>query len=61
LEVVEALDGPLRGAAPVVSSKDGGALDRRLAAVCLAVTQKERKILAGVTVADLAKRRRQSK
>jgi hypothetical protein len=30
-------------------------------AVCQEVTQKERKILAGVTVADLAKRRRQSK
>src|SRR5262245_42980228 len=33
LEIVEAVDGPLRGLAPAVEAADGGQLDRQLAAI----------------------------
>jgi Rrf2 family protein len=34
LEIVEGVDGPLRGLAPAVEAPDGGKLNRQLAAVC---------------------------
>src|SRR5262249_21797603 len=51
LEVVEASEGPLRGLAPEVG---GGALDRRLQAVCERVAGGVRERLGRVTVKDLA-------
>jgi Rrf2 family protein len=54
LEVVETVEGPLSGVAQPVG-KEGAALDRRLQAVCDAVTAVVRGRLAAVTLAELAK------
>jgi Rrf2 family protein len=56
LEVVEAVDGPVRGLAPEVGA--GGALGRKLQAVCDKVAGVVREGLGGVTVKDLAGGRR---
>ena len=50
LEVVEAIEGPVRGAAPPV----GGPLDARLQAVCDAAAGLTRQALAKVRLSDLA-------
>jgi Rrf2 family protein len=55
LEAVEPIEGPWRGVTPPVGNQEGGALNRRLAVVCQRVTAQERKVLGGVSVADLAK------
>jgi Rrf2 family protein len=53
LEVVEAVDGPLRGEAPVVSQlKDG--LDARFGEICAEVAILVRRRLGRVRLADLA-------
>ena len=54
LEVIEAVDGPLRAEAPPVS-KDGAALDRRLQAACDEALALVRGRLARVTLAELAR------
>jgi Rrf2 family protein len=54
LEVIEAVDGPLRGEAPPVS-KAGAALDRRLQAVCDEALALARGRLARATLAELAR------
>jgi Rrf2 family protein len=54
LEIVEAVDGPLRGLAPVVDMAGGGALDRHLAEVCDAAADATRKQLQKVRLSDLA-------
>jgi Rrf2 family protein len=54
LEVVEAVDGPLRALAEPVG-KEGAALDRRLQAVCDEALALVRERLAKVTLADLAR------
>jgi Rrf2 family protein len=54
LEVVEAVDGPIRGLAPAVESAAGARLDEQLAAVCDAAAAATRKELAKVRLADLA-------
>jgi Rrf2 family protein len=56
LEIVEAVEGPLRGVAPSVG-KEGADLDRRLQAVCDAVAAVVRERLAAVTLEELAKGR----
>jgi Rrf2 family protein len=61
LEVVEAVEGTLRCEAVPLGGKAGAALDRRLEQACRRATQAERKVLAGVTVADLAGRQRRKK
>ena len=54
LEVVEAVDGPLRAmVAPV--NKEGTALDKRLQAVCDGAVAPVRERLANVTLAELAR------
>jgi DNA-binding IscR family transcriptional regulator len=56
LEVVEAVDGPIRGDAPPVGTgKDGMAFDKRLQAVCDGAVVLVRERLAKVTLAELAK------
>jgi Rrf2 family protein len=55
LEVVEAVDGPVRGEAPAVGQNGGAALDRRLGAVCEDAGSLARQRLAKVTLAELAK------
>src|SRR5260370_22458868 len=53
LEIVEAVDGPLRGEAPAVGNASAASLDRPLAAVCAEAARLTRDVLAGVTLADL--------
>ncbi|HZY84455.1 MAG TPA: Rrf2 family transcriptional regulator [Gemmataceae bacterium] len=52
LEVVEAVDGPVRGDAPRVG--EGGGLDSRLGAVCERVAEEVRRRLGQVRLSDLA-------
>jgi Rrf2 family protein len=54
LEVVEAVEGPLRGLAEPVG-KEGAALNKRLQVVCDEVAALVRERLAAVTLAELAK------
>jgi Rrf2 family protein len=53
LEVVEAVDGPVRGDVPLVGDDQGG-LGPRLAAVCERVADLVRRRLGAVRLADLA-------
>jgi Rrf2 family protein len=55
LEVVEAVDGPIRGEAPPVGHGNAAALDRRLQEQCDAVAVLTRERLAKVSLADLAR------
>jgi Rrf2 family protein len=55
LEVVEAVDGPLRAVVKPVG-KEGAAVDKRLQAICDAVAAQVRERLATVTLAGLAAR-----
>jgi Rrf2 family protein len=55
LEVVEAVDGPIRGQAPGVTDKG---LERRLQALCDQVAEATRAKLAKVKLSDLAGQRR---
>jgi len=55
LEVVEAVDGPIRGLAEPVGDGEGRALDKRLQAVCEEAAALVRERLAKVTLAELAK------
>ena len=55
LEVVEAVDGPIRGEAPPVGSGAAAALDRRLQEECDAAAVLIRERLAKVSLADLAR------
>jgi Rrf2 family protein len=57
LEIIEGVDGPLRGEAPLVAQGAGAALDARLQEVCDAVTVVVRERLAKVSLADLARAR----
>jgi Rrf2 family protein len=54
LDVVEALDGPVRGEAPGVGGRGHAQLDGRLQKVCEGVAELVRRRLRRVTVADLA-------
>jgi Rrf2 family protein len=54
LDVVEAVDAPLRGRADAVGGEEHARLDRRLQAVCDAVAEGVRRRLAEVSLADLA-------
>jgi Rrf2 family protein len=54
LEVVEAVDGPVRGLVPAVEAPDGGKLNRGLAEVCEAAADTTRKELQKVRLSALA-------
>ena len=54
LEVVEAVDGPVRGEAPRVGGGEHARFDAQLQAVCEGVAELVRRRLRRVTVADLA-------
>jgi Rrf2 family protein len=54
LDVVEAVEGPVRGGSDPVSSRDGGKLDRKLAEICDAAAEGFRQELAGVSLGYLA-------
>jgi Rrf2 family protein len=55
LQVVEAVDGPIRGAVPPVGKGAAAALDKHLGAVCEQAAALVRGRLAKVTLADLAR------
>ena len=55
LEVVEAVDGPIRGDAPAVGRGGAAALDRRLQQMCDEAAALAHERLAKVTLAELAK------
>jgi Rrf2 family protein len=57
LEVVEAVDGPIRSEAPGVGKNGGAALDRKLQAVCDAAADLTRQRLAKTTLAELLRGR----
>jgi Rrf2 family protein len=59
LDVVEAVDSPLRGEAPEVGGNE--ALNRRLQAICDRATETQRRLLAGVSVGDLANANRKTR
>jgi Rrf2 family protein len=56
LEVVEAVEGPLRGQAPALGGGKHARLDARLQRVCEAVAETVRRRLGRVSLADLAGR-----
>jgi Rrf2 family protein len=53
LQIVEAVDGPLRAEAPQ-ASEHGAALDKRLQAVCEDAARLVRPVLEGISLASLA-------
>ena len=53
LEVVEAVDGPIRGQAPVIEEATGP-LNRKLEAVCKTTADAVRKLLEKVKISELA-------
>ena len=55
LEIIEAVDGPIRGEVPQAEAKNEQALIHRLGEICQRITDHDRKELAKVTVADLLK------
>lgn len=54
LEVVEAVDGPIRGQAPLSQNEGDGHLDRRLEAICNQTAEQVRKQLGKVKMSELA-------
>jgi Rrf2 family protein len=54
LEVVEAVDGPIRGQAPLSQVEGDGQLDRRLEMICDQSAEQIRKQLQKVRIAELA-------
>ena len=57
LEVVEAVDGPIRGMAPLNPRESDHTLHRRLDQVCSQIADQMRKQLGKVRVSDLANHR----
>ena len=53
MDVVEAVDGPLRGVVPEVAGQGKGKLDERLQEVCNRTAELVRQRLRKVTVLDL--------
>jgi Rrf2 family protein len=53
LEIVEAVDGPIRGQAPFTNSEGDGALNANLEKVCKAAADQTKKTLDRVKVSDL--------
>ena len=56
LDVVEAVDGPIRGAAPVNPKKPESLLDRKLEKVCSDIADSLRKHLGKVRMSELGSR-----
>jgi Rrf2 family protein len=55
LEVIEAVDGPMRGDAPIIGTDKADAFDKRLGTICDQATALVRERLAQVTLAELAR------
>jgi Rrf2 family protein len=54
LDILEAVDGPIRGQAPFSNSDNDGNLDRRLEAICNQSAETTRKQLGKVRISELA-------
>jgi Rrf2 family protein len=54
LEIVEAVDGPIRGQVPFIQTAGDGALHRQLEDVCGQAAERTRKQLQKVRLSDLA-------
>jgi len=57
LEIVEAVDGPIRGQAPFTEDKNGGNLNRKLENICKQTADQVRKQLQKVRMSELVARR----
>jgi len=57
LEIIEAVDGPIRGMAPLTDEKGGSPLDTKLEAVCEESAALVRKQLGAVKLSELASKR----
>jgi Rrf2 family protein len=53
LEIIEAVDGPIRGHAPLAQGESNGALDRKLEAICNQSADTMRKHLQKVRLSEL--------
>jgi Rrf2 family protein len=53
LEIVEAVDGPVRGQVPFTDVKKSGTLDHRLQVICDQSADRVRRLLQAVTISDL--------
>jgi Rrf2 family protein len=56
LEVVEAVDGPIRGQVPPIEGKGDPALHKRITEVYQKVAEQARRQLTRITIADLARK-----
>jgi DNA-binding IscR family transcriptional regulator len=54
LEVVEAVEGPIRGQAPAIGKGEAAVFDRRLEAECHKVAELARRALGKVSIKELA-------
>ncbi len=54
LEVIEAVDGPIRGQAPLAQTEGDETLDRRLEAICNQTAEGLRKHLQRIKISELA-------
>jgi Rrf2 family protein len=54
LDIIEAVDGPIRGHAPMSQTPNDGQLDRRLEAICNQSADQLRKHLGKVRISELA-------
>jgi Rrf2 family protein len=54
LQVVEAVDGPIRGHVALGAGGPGATFRRRLGEVCSRLAEQARKVLGGIKVSDLA-------
>jgi Rrf2 family protein len=57
LEIVEAVDGPIRGQAPFTEDDRNGSLNHKLEAVCKTAADQMRKQLEKVRISDLSSKR----
>ena len=56
LDVVEAVDGPIRGQAPLAQTESNGRLDRRLERICNTTAEHLRDYLQKISISQLAAR-----
>lgn len=56
LDIVEAVDGPIRGQAPLAQIEGDGRLDRRLEQICNETAEQLRKHLQKIRISELASR-----
>ncbi len=56
LEIIEAVEGPIRGTVPFTGTKGAEKIDSRLAEVCEQTAELVRKQLARVKISDLARK-----